>query len=242
MRKHYLFALALCTSCALFAQEPEATAQAAPSSSEQSTASPSPAGTQAKPKPKQKPNAMQVFTKVVRILITLLRDPQVKENLKLIEKLIVAIIQTAQQVSQHANATTSTRSRLMDEDDLIAQLAESITSDSELQNMHRACTHQKHPGMDPATKEILLHFSAIVQYFFNILQNPENRNNVSANVIGMVTGIVSIGNIATADTSVSDASDTKELQKYAQSIDETTKRSMHQILISAQKRSGFIYE
>ncbi len=236
MVKHSIFLALLCfTINATHAQELTASTaadipQAAPIAQAAKPSTPN-------PKPK---NAAATLTKVVRIIVALLRDPEVKENLILIEKLIVAIIQTAKQVSQ-ANQQTQTRSLAgTDNDVLVAELTQVIISESESLQACRVCTHNKQSGMDEETKAILLNFAAMVQNFFNILQAPEDKNNVAPNIMGIMGGM---GNIITIATTKGIPLDTDaEIASFAHSIDTETKRTMHRMILSTQERRSMLLD
>lgn len=234
MVKHSILLVLLCfTINATHAQEPTTSTvadipQAEPTSEAVKPSTP-------KPKPK---NAAAALTKVIRIIVALLRDPEVKENLILIEKLIVAIIQTAKQVSQ-ANKHAPTRSLAgTDNDVLVAELTQVIISESESLQVYRVCTHNKQSGMDEETKAILLNFAAMVQNFFNILQAPEDKDNVAPNIMGIMGGM---GNIITIATTKGIPLDTEEeIRSFAQDLDTETKRTMHRMILNTQKQRSIL--
>lgn len=188
-----------------------------------------------KPKPK---NAAAAFTRFVRLLVALLRNPEVKENLILIEHLIVAIVQTAQQISQATGPSQMPTRSNIEHEELIAAWMNAIVSESKTLRINRACTHNKQSGMDPETKAILMNFAAIVQSFFNILQDPENNENVAPNIMGMVGGM---GNIITIATAKGISLNTQEeINSFAHELDTEAKRSMHRIIFNGHERHMLI--
>ena len=227
----------LLTTTIVKAQEPALSEQPTTTTVDTVLAAPAAkAETAAKPKK----NAIVAFTQFVRIFIALIRNPEIKDNLQTIENLLIALLQTAHQVAQASNPA-QTRSLSNDHNDaLITELSHALVSESESLEMQRACTHQKHSGMDDQTKAILLNFAAVVQNFFNILQDPENKDNVAPNIMGMVAGMMNIGTIA-ATKSHGALSDESEIISYAQSLDAETKQTMRRMIFTAQKRCPLSY-
>ncbi len=207
------------------------------------TPTPQPPAPQIKPKPRPKPPT-NAFYRFVRIFLMLLSNEQIQNNLKMIEKLFTALMQTAYQVIQTTNplAGVPKRSDLEQTDKaLVAELKDGLLREVKPLKINRKQQHHNHGKMDEQTKEILANFSGIVQNFFNILQDPENPQTVPAGIIGMLAGMVNIGTIAMTKGNLSIDADYEQIKAYAKELDAEVKENMYRIILSTQERSGISF-
>ncbi len=205
----------------------------------ETTHAPQQAAPHIKPKPRPKPRT-NAFYRFVRIFLILLSNEQIQNNVKMIEKLFAALMQTAYQVIQTANplAATPKRSDLEQTDKaLVAELKDGLLREVNSLKINRK-QPQNHGKMDESTKEILANFAGVVQNFFNILQDPENPQTVPAGIIGMLAGIVNIGTIAMTKGNLSIDADYDQLKAYAKDLDTEMKEHMYRIILSTKERSG----
>ncbi len=210
----------------------------------EATPAPQPPTPHVKPKPRPKPPT-NAFYRFVRIFLTLLSNEQIQNNVKMIEKLFTALMQTAYQVIQTAKplATVPKRSDLEQTDNkvLVSELTDGFLREVKSLKINRKQHHQSHGKMDEQTKEILANFSGIVQNFFNILQDPENPQTVPAGIIGMLAGIVNIGTIAITKGNLSIDADYDQLKAYAKELDIEMKKDMYRIILSTKERAGISF-
>ncbi len=196
-----------------------------------------------KPKPRPKPPT-NAFYRFVRIFLTLLSNEQIQSNLKMIETLFTALMQTAYQVIQTTKplAAVPKRSDLEQTDKaLVVELTASLLREVKSLKINRKQQHQSHDKMDDQTKEILTNFSAVVQNFFNILQDPENPQTVPAGIIGMLAGMVNIGAIAMTKGNLSIDANYDELKAYTKELDTEMKENMYRMILSTQERAGISF-
>ena len=206
----------------------------------ETTHAPQQAAPHIKPKPRPKPRT-NAFYRFVRIFLILLSNEQIQNNVKMIEKLFTALMQTAYQVIQTANplAATPKRSDLEQTDKaLVAELKDGLLREVTSLKINRKQHNHSHGKMDEQTKEILINFSGIVQNFFNILQDPENPQTVPAGIIGMLAGMVNIGTIAMTKGNLSIDADYEQIKAYAKELDAEVKENMYRIILSTKERSG----
>ncbi len=241
MNKHaVLFATVLCAVNVIHAQE-KISAPVIPADkiSVPTPEKPVDAGVQP-PAPHVKPTPpTNAFYRFVRIFLTLLSNDHIQNNVKMIEKLFTALMQTASQVIQATNpfAAVPKRSDLEQTDKaLVAELKDGLLREVKSLKINRK--HPSHGKMDEQTKEILANFAGIVQNFFNILQDPENAQTVPAGIIGMLAGMVNIGTIAMTKGNLSIDADHEELKAYAKELDTEMKQNMYRIILSTKERSG----
>ena len=79
--------------------------------------------------------------------------------------------------------------------------------------------------------KILTIFAGIVKNFFNIAQDPENRDNVIPNLMGMATGIVEIGSEVIRRGHLSIDANIQEISSYVAHLDNALKQDMLSIVL-----------
>lgn len=79
-------------------------------------------------------------------------------------------------------------------------------------------------------RKILSLFANIVKHFLNIAQDPENRENVVPNLMGMATGIVAIGNEVIRSGNLAADATSEDIEAYVAHLDTTTKQAMIRIV------------
>ncbi len=79
--------------------------------------------------------------------------------------------------------------------------------------------------------KILSLFAGIVKNFFNIAQDPENKDNVLPNLMGMAAGIVEIGGEVIRSGDLTLNASTPEINAYVMRLDNATKQAMLNIVI-----------
>lgn len=157
------------------------------------------------------------FYNFVRVFVTLMTNEKVQNSIKNIEQMIANLIQLAYQAIylNQNNATQEPQPEtLLDAPAELqaqtdpAEIAKRLVINPALQDgMLRAImTHSQsitrctitraqieREETDETTVKVLTGFGAIVQNFFNIVQDPENEKNVTPNLASIIANIISIG-------------------------------------------------
>ena len=194
---------------------------------------------QLQPKPRPRPSIVGSFSRFVRIFLAILSNNQIQNNAKLMEKLFTSLMQTAYQIIQTTTpiAAQSKRSAYeQDNYDLIAELAQHVVKESKALTIDRQ--PRPHNGMDDDTKAIVANFAGVVENFFRIIADPENKETVPAGIIGMLAGMVNIGTIVVTKSGAPLDADYEQLKIYAEQLDPEIKKHMYRIILSARDRSG----
>jgi hypothetical protein len=139
----------------------------------------------------RKPRFLESLKKFFRIFMIIINNQAVQSKLKILGVMVANLIQVsiqavqANQTVQAAQATTTT-TQSNDPIDGIQPIPESGTTTKK--------TLLSTSGQqDQTTQVVLTNFAVIASHFINILRDPENSENVTPNLIGMLGGIVTIG-------------------------------------------------
>lgn len=139
---------------------------------------------------------IQSFFHLVKVFIALITNEQVVTRVKAIEELIASLIQTALHISNYS-ATSGTSLQIAQNvasDDTIKRaMIFAIVENSQMLRFEPALRAASPRVPDETTQKVISHFSVIVQSFFNIVQDPENSENVTPNLVNMLANIVTIG-------------------------------------------------
>lgn len=79
-------------------------------------------------------------------------------------------------------------------------------------------------------RKIVSLFAGIVKHFFNIAQDPENRENVLPNLMEMAAGIVEIGGEVIRSSALTLHASLEEINAYVNQLDLHTKEAMLSIV------------
>lgn len=190
-----------------------------------------------KPKPAAKPNIVKSFCKFLRIFISLLNNERIQSNLKAIEQLLTGIMQTAYLAIQNSPspAFLAKRNSFDSERALGPEIMQELEPIIRQESRQLTIT-RKAQKPDEQTQEILKHFSNVVQNFFNIVQDPENKEVVVPNLVGMLSSIVNIGAEAMKKNGPPLNAELEEIEQYVQSLDPELKKSILHIITSAQEQ------
>lgn len=209
MRNHVLSALLLCSS---FLYATEGTQQ-------QATVSPLP--------------LCAPFERFLEAFVGLFKPKPQVAGLENIEKATTNLLRLALSImSGHIEPQKPKDStRLIYEDpynqyaDLIAHYARSIAP-----TYKRAPAAKKDDDDKENQRKILSLFANIVKHFLNITQDPENRDNVVPNLMGMATGIVAIGSEVIRSGGLALDATSDDIDAYVARLDINTKQAMLRIV------------
>lgn len=155
-----------------------------------------------------KQNLFAFFQRFIRTFLILLNNPQMNNSIKTMEQMIVNLVQTAMQVIKDSklkpNSTPQDMGKKLLETDpdlqkaLMKALQKGATEFiqtreySEFHSPNCNC-HKPKDAPDRTTQIVLGNFARIASHFINILQDPNNSENVTPNLVGMLSGMVNIG-------------------------------------------------
>ncbi len=110
-----------------------------------------------------------------------------------------------------------------------------------VQHAHAISITRKAPSSPKADSDeenqakILTLFAGIVKNFFNIAQDPENRDNVLPNLMGMATGIVEIGSEVIRCGDLTANADLQAINAFVVRLDNAIKQDMLNIVIQKKE-------
>lgn len=151
--------------------------------------------------PVQNPTSfLQTFYRFVQVFIALLSNEKVVNGITAIEKMIESLIQTAyqaiyfNQISPQAPQEEITKRLLLMDPRLQGAMVRTIITHAQ----HYTVSGKRKPSRprdddDETTQRVLIGFGGIVQNFLAIVQDPENPENVTPNLINMLANIIGIG-------------------------------------------------
>lgn len=191
------------------------------------------------PAPKQ--TFLWRFHRFIRILITILTNQQIITQISTLKQLIVTIVQTAliliqnNQVNIHMNPDEIIRSIEQLDDDTKNQLSDIVVKKAHRFRIKKDIVLKKH---DENTQIALAHFANIVANFFQIVQDPESKDVVVPNLVGMLASIVNIGAQVITQEQIPLNADNKTIEEIINKIDEKTIHELAQVIHRSVQRSG----
>ena len=184
------------------------------------------------------------FYRFLRVFITLLNNQKIQNNIKTLETLLTTLMQTAYQIIQSSKPalgiTRNCRDEMALDPQLVQEMEAVIAQESKQIIIKKNQPIEANKRLDDPTKIILANFAGIVASFFNILQDPENKEVVAPNLINMVAGMVNIGAEAMKKDGPPLKAHYDELDRYVQNMDEDLKKEMLRIIFNEQKRTGIV--
>lgn len=179
-----------------------------------------------------KPSAMSNFYRFLRILILLLANPTVQNNLKMINKLLISLVQTASQIAQNS----ATKGILLSHESAIESIDHTLIQEIifELQLQTRGIiliknrpTPADYDRQDKQEVQLILNsFAGVMQGFFTIVQDPENKENIMHGVADMLGNIIAAGKVIMKGSPIAMAHDEDAIAHWIDTIDETIKFSL----------------
>ena len=192
-----------------------------------------------KPIPKQ--TFLWRFHRFIRILITVLTNQQIIAQISSLKQLIVSIVQTAiiliqnHQVNIYMNPDEILRSIEQLDDDTKNQLSAIVVKKAHRFRIKKDMVFKNH---DVNTQIVLANFANIVANFFQIVQDPENKEVVVPNLVGMLAGIVSIGAQVITQKQIPLNADNASIEEIIDGIDDKTIHELAQVIHRSIQRSG----
>ncbi len=172
--------------------------------------------------PVQNPTSfLQTFYRFVQIFIALLSNEKVVNGITAIEKMIESLIQTAyqaiyfNQISPQAPQEEITKRLLLMDPRLQGAMVRAIITHAQ----HYTVSGIRKPAKprdndDETTQKVLIGFGGIVQNFLAIVQDPENPENVTPNLVNMLANIIGIGVEVTKRTALPWDADNNTIAQY----------------------------
>jgi hypothetical protein len=91
-------------------------------------------------------------------------------------------------------------------------------------------------NVQPTDSQIILgHFGNIVGNMFNIMQNPENPQNVGTSITGIFANIVGLAVHAIQDKLGSDATE-QEINEFIENLDPEIKDQLHAMIVKRARQ------
>jgi hypothetical protein len=211
MRNHVLCALLLC-SISLQAAEP------------------------AQPQEKTPPLSLCAsFERFMAAFVELFKKETLVEGMESIEEMTANLLKTAFSIMggnvEPALYKDNTR-QLQFRDEQFEEMATLLVQHAQTISITRKTPSTQKPDSDDENqRKILTLFAGIVKNFFNIAQDPENRDNVLPNLMGMAAGIVEIGSEVIRSGDLAQDADAEMITAYVKRLDNATKQAMLNIIL-----------
>ncbi len=161
---------------------------------------------------------------IVRALLTILQEPLDKQKiLDNINNVLVNIIHLAVYLSHQPNVirkqfVENSRNR-------IAQLITKKAQSSATMSVEQA-TADFSKEEDREQQIVLANFAQIVQGFFNIVQDPEDKQKIAQNLTHMLGNMINIALQATKSEKLSENTNERAIITYINNINDNTKTKM----------------
>lgn len=187
------------------------------------------------------PSLFASFTDFVRIFFAIITNEQVLKSVRMIDNLLQSLIRITFSIIQSNSIKYITHKdglfHIEHIDPQIQQSLEAIITEQTNLYITRGKTRPtqaqklQYDEDDEQTKIILGHFACIVNNFFNIVQDPENRNVVTPNLLGMFTGIMNIGAEVMKRNALTLHATSDDIALWASQCNVETKRAMLALML-----------
>lgn len=91
-------------------------------------------------------------------------------------------------------------------------------------------------GLDETTQVVLANFANMLGNFFNILQAPNNPQNVGNNIAGMLNGMVNIAVEAMKGGQLSIDDDQETIKRYVKQLSNNLKKRLSKMVVTKLKK------
>lgn len=183
-----------------------------------------------------KTNLLLNFYRFLRIFLLLLSNPTVQQNLKMINKLLISLVQTAGQIIQNSAVKGIDLSNEL----IIEAIDPSVTQEMIrtlrvqtrtliiLKNRPTPADYDRQDKEE--VQQIMNSFAGVMQGFFTIVQDPENKENILQGVAGMLGNIIAAGKVIMKGSDIPLTADEETIEKWIDEIDDSIKyKLLHQI-------------
>ena len=235
MKAYTLITIALCSTISLCAETMQPETTTLKSTTNETSAIDQPA----------KPSVYDSFHSLIRSLTSLVASQSIylHYGVKVVEETITNIIKTSFQLIKTGAAKLSIHKDgkvhvdLVNPDiqeEMMAIIAQQTTR---VVIAQYPSDKQKQNANDEEDDQVLTKFAGIVGHFFNILQAPNNPQNVAPNLLGMLHGIVEIGKEVMTRSNLNIDSDEHEIAQYVAQLDDTLKENMFNVVVTQSQES-----
>lgn len=182
------------------------------------------------------PSLFASFTNFARIFFAIITNKQFQRSFIALEELIQSLVNITFMITQNKSITYTTHKNgflhieqiepatQKQLEDIITQQARLYITRGTPLRPTQAQIMQKEE--DTQIKIILGYFAGIVNSFFTIVQDPENRSNVAPQLVNMLSGIINIGTEVMKRNALPHHPTPQDIAYCASQVDAKTKRSM----------------
>lgn len=201
------------------------------------------------PAPSRRISLLNAFQRFVRIFLILLNNQKMQSTAKTIEVMLVNLVQIALQTIKVNNAAQQSNQQEIAHQILqtdpalknafiitISRGASTYSPMLSCKDTSRCCCEKQSKQTDKTTQVVLQNFALIARYFINILHDPEDSDNVTPNLIGMLEGIVNIGTeVVRSGTFGIDTSE-QEITDYVHAMNPAAKEELMRVIYRTMQR------
>ena len=179
--------------------------------------------------PKQ--SLISSFFKFIRIFVILLSNENVQNGIKMLDKMFVALVETAAQVVQSSGKVPEKKEEAIK---AVADIDPAIKGEMLHMLLHQSrmipILRKSRPSTAQQDKEevqqILSSFAGVMQSFFTIVQDPENKDNVLQGLAGMLANVINAGKVIMKGSDILLEADKEIIKKAIAAIDMDDKATM----------------
>ena len=175
------------------------------------------------------------FRRFMNAFVELFKKETFVEGMESIEEMTANLLKTAFSIMSGNVEPALYKERvrsLQNNNEQLKEMAAVLMQHAQTVSIIRKAPSSSNPDADDENqRKILTLFAGIVKNFFNIAQDPENRDNVLPNLMGMAAGIVEIGSEVIRNGDLTKDADIEMIRAYVTHLDNATKEAMLNIVI-----------